>query len=759
MADFSSPSFDALPAIRPDPIQPDPEDARRWQFVRELWESQTWALQARDRQIEENVRMLSGQQWHVYSPLLGKWVDISTVLDDYERRWRQRPTVNRLLYWFMLTHARMTENPPVVAFQPSTGDRADAQLAEVMDTIWKSLWTELEMVEVLDRAFAWLIPGGTVYLKSRIDTEKGDFREFVDEGVLDYEGEPRLMEAVPYDEQGEMLAELTEDGRGYRATGEPFRTREGSLAVDVLAPVECRGEWGPMPWHKKSWHLHRSLLTPGQVRSIWGIDEVPDTHGSASHGSGQIERLLFGSGYFGGAENMPYAAGSTTSETGGLITIYELWLKPSSDSPATPTSPGGRLLVVTGSGNVAFDGVRPFRCKGTSPIQELRFVDLPGRPSGTTPQEMLNPIQRTYNRGVAQLLEHRNLVTNPIAILDDLSGLEEEQIHNRPGAILRVNRRDGITPLEYVQPPRISDDVWKMQEVLADEMGFLGNLEGSQGTPPTRDASGELVKELRFNQDRFIGPTMRRAVHTMRRVCEDWMAMLPLIWDEEKIISYAGEDSVVRTATVLPEMFEEGNVNVMVDIESMLPEGRGERQSRVFRMYVDGLLGPPGSPEARKQFYDMARFPHMNRSLKPGGIDRITAEQENGKLVQGHPADSIPVLEWYLHEVHVEVHREFMASPEFVRLDVEIQTQFMRHYQVHQQVLQMQMQAQLEMEMAMAAGPEGAGGPAPADEGAALSSNGGPSSQRFTPETAQEGDHIARGGRKMQFPGFTGGAE
>ena len=746
-----------MPPIRSDPLKPDGEDGRRSQFIQELWESQTWALQARDRQIEENIRMLSGQQWHVYSPLLGKWVDISTVLDDYERRWRQRPTVNRLLYWFMLTHARMTENPPVVAFQPSTGDRSDSQLAEVMDTIWKSLWSELEMVEVLDKAFAWLIPGGTVYLKSRIDTSKGPFKEFIDEGVLDFEGEPRLMEGVPYDQDGNMLAELTEDGRGYTATGEPHRMREGSLAIDVLAPVEVRGEWGPTPWHKKSWHLHRSLLTPAQVKSIWGIDELADTHGSASHGSGEIERLLFGSGYFGGAENMPYAAGSTTSETGGLVTIYEFWQKPDADNPETPQSAGGRLLVVTGNGNVAFDGPRPIRCRHTSPIQELRFVDIPGRPSGTTPQEMLNPIQRTYNRGVAQLLEHRNLVTNPIAILDDLSGLEEEQIHNRPGAIIRVNRREGVQPLEYVQPPRISDDVWKMQEVLADEMGFLGNLEGSQGAPPTRDASGELVKELRFNQDRFIGPTMRRAVHTMRRVAEDWMAMLPLIWDEEKIVSYAGEDSVIRTATVLPDMFEEGNVNVMVDIESMLPEGRGERQSRVFRMYLDGLLGEPGSPEARKQFYDLARFPHMNRSLKPGGIDRVTAEQENGKLVQGHPADTIPVLEWYIDEVHIEVHREFMASPEFLKLDTATQTEFMRHYQVHMLKLQIKMQQEMEaaaQQQMMMGGPEE--GPPPGSSGAApKSENGGPGgAKRFTPETANEKSHVSRGGRKMQFPGF-----
>jgi hypothetical protein len=377
---------------------------------------------------------------------------------------------------------------------------------------------------------------------------------------------------------------------------------------------------------------------------------------------------------------------------------------------------------------------------------------------------MLNPIQRTYNRGIAQILEHRNLTTNPILILDEQTGLEEEQITNKPGLIIKATRREGVVPLEYVQPPRLSEDVYKTQTMLADELNFLGNIEGSEGAPPTRDASGELVKELRFNQDRFIGPTMRRAVHTMRRMVEDWTVWLPVIWDEEKIIGFAGADQVVRTVMVYPEMFDTGSVNVHVDIESMLPEGRGERQAKVARLYQDGLLGLPGSPEAQKRFFELSRFPHMGRSYQPGGIHKVTAEQENGRLAQGTPADQVPVLPWYDHAVHLMVHEEFMSAPEYLKLPREIQVEYVRHREVHLRIVQMlMMQAQAQAveqeggeegepaEEGEEAGgaPQGGGNGGPPDAG-------GPSGKKANPAGGFPNDELqtGRGGRAGVTQGF-----
>jgi hypothetical protein len=121
----------------------------------------------------------------------------------------------------------------------------------------------------------------------------------------------------------------------------------------------------------------------------------------------------------------------------------------------------------------------------------------------------------------------------------------------------------------------------------------LGNIAGAEGTPPTADSSGELVKELRYNSDRFVGPTARRSVTELGRMAEDWQVMIPLIWDEQKVIRVAGDDLIASTLTVMPHLFDEGNVNIQPDVESMLPEGRGRTPGQGRAALQCRSLRPP----------------------------------------------------------------------------------------------------------------------------------------------------------------------
>ena len=753
-----------VPPLRESPFEPDPHyDGQRVEYLQKLWHSQDALLRARDRQIEENIRMLCGQHWSVWSELTGRFIDLTRYLSDDERRWRQFPVMNRLLLWFMLLHARMTENPPVISFQPATGDRADAELAEVMDTIFKTLWHDTSMLEVIDHLTAWLIPCGTAYLKSRIDPNKGEIRRYVGPAVLrlvDAAGNPipgpdglpieRYVDAAPYGPDGEVRARLLEDGETYEITGEPHVEREGGLVVDVLSPLEVRGEWGSnIPWHRKSWHIHRVYLTPEQVYESFGVEMAPEITGEEAEELGELQRLLFGTGFFGAAGGKDEAFNDTRAAKEGFIEVLEGWFRPSRfpGMEESDESPGGRLLVVTRT-RCLRDGPRYAPFPYTSPIRRFDFVRVPGRPHGTSPQEMLNGPVRTRNRIISQILAHTNLVANPIKLIDKNSGIQEGQVPNRPGVEVYGHFPPGSEPIRFVQPPNLTRDVYQALEILTREFDELGNIHGSQGHPPTADASGELVRELRFNADRFVGPTQRRTVIELARMVEDWIVMLPIIWDTPKILKVAGDDNTAQTITVLPEMFQLGKVHVVPDIESMLPEGRGERLARIWMMYERGIFGPPGSPDAISTLLDLARFPHMGRAVRPGGVDRVTAEQNVGKLVRGTPAAEIPIFEWYDHSVHLAVLERFMKSPEYLRLPVHIQQQFVLFREMlleamvlalqkniaRQQALQADAERQAMAARAAAAGATPAG---PAAEGSGIVQ--GPPEIGPTSEIPQEG--------------------
>ena len=710
--------------LREDPTAGDAHDAKRAAMVLGRWTAQDQLLRHYYRSIEENIRMISGQQWSMWNPLLQRWMDVSEWMSAAEQRWRLRTSFNRLLPWFMITHARATESQPILTMLPGP-DRIDAELAEVMDISFKTLWREIGMSSVHAQVMAWVVAAGRGLFASRVDPNRGPMREWMgqgqlpvlDDGLADLRRDPNTGEPVmsdevfpnvpfgpdgtPFDAQGNALAVLTPDGP--MQLGEPHKAPEGEIVVDVFSPLQCRGSWGPQPWYQKPEHMTKQYLTPEEIWEQWGVDIEPDAKNRAGSGEvGELERMLYGAGFYGAVSGLP-AQQMAQGNTDGYVEVTTLWQapKPYGGMEKTKDSPGGRVTVVAKGNRVLHDGVRPVAYRYTSPIRCIDFVQIPGRPAGTTPVEAMVPQQRAFNRTLAQIGEHTNLCTNPKPIIDAQSGIATGNWTNEPGVGFVANRRASVPAIEWVSPPALSTDVFKYLELLVREIDNAGQLAGAGGEPPSDDPSGELIKELRFNSDRYFGPTMRAAVEEYARFGEDIRVTLPVVWDREKLLNYAGEDNVARTLVVMPYMFAEGKVDIVPDAESMLPEGRGDRQARVYKMYMDGLFGQPGSPEARKIFFDLGRFPHLSRTAKPGGIDRIMADQFNGRLLRGESAQALPFFPWYDAPTHLAVLADFMKSPEFLKQSREIQANFVFRFQTIQQVIAAAQMQQMQQQLAM----------------------------------------------------------
>jgi hypothetical protein len=690
---------------------PDSLDAERIALARTRWTSQDGLLLPFERQVEEHCRMLAGQQWDVWSDQLGKFVDVTTFLSDQEKLWRQRPVVNLLAYWFMLTHARLTENPPIVTFQPSTADRADAQLAETLDTIFKTLWADVHMPEHMDRLLAWVVAAGMGYTKSYPDFDKGEEQERSGPAVAQLPhpetGEPEDVELdgnVPYAVDGSPQFEIQQDETGQSvavATADPEYEKDGAIGVCVLNPIQVRGEWNQKPWTEKKWHIHRDYFSPEEVKARYGVEVSADVSQSGtSSGPGYLERLLFNSGHYGAAQaggTLSTAVfGTGTAPQEGYVCVDEMWEKPSAENDQQ-----GRLLVVT-KDKVLYDGARPFpKLQGASPIRRYEFVGVPGRPNGTTPMEFLVPLQRTYNKGWAQAMEHRALMTNPMILADDSAGLDEDQFVAAPGAILMGGMRDGKPMVAAFNPPKLSEDFWRLQDLIYQTFLFLGNVHGTEGQTPTDNASGELVTQLRANSDRFIGPTARSLVTEISRQAEDWVAILSVMWTRPKLISYAGDDRIAQTISIGPELWE-GNVNAVPDVESMIPEGRGEKQARVFQLWQAGWFGAAGGSRDAGQGRADDALPESESRRSPRWRRRCHGESESRAAAARHSPDEIPLFDAYNPTVHLDVTQEYIASPEFKRNTPDIQHAILEYvaklqdFAVQKAALQAGRQAQMQ---------------------------------------------------------------
>lgn len=709
--------------MRANPTQPDPLDGDRLKYLHARWHDQDSVLRARDRAIEEHIRMLCGRQWSLWDPKFQKFVDVGDWFTGSDKYWQQRPVVNRLLYWFILTHARMTETPGIITYQPATPDRMDQQLAQVMDTVMKTVWSQMGMDDAIDWRTAWMIPCAQAYLYVHVDPTLGDLKPWVGPAMLSVtdelgqaylgpDGQPMefLADAVPFDKTGQPMAQAYPDGT-YEVTGEPHAEPEGQVQVQALCPLQVRGEWSQRPWHRKRWHMMFSHDDVGELEERYGVKVNPEGDANfTSQSQYELSRVIHGSGWYGAMGGLG---------TDGMVTllknsagVYTYWEAPSPRFPKTAENPNGGRLMIGTADVLLYDGPRNADFPYTSPLHEYRFVNVPGRPGATTPQEALNPLQRSYNRGYGQMQEYRNLCTQPIGVLDSMAGIRAKDLTNRPGQFVEVLKRQGVKPIEYVDPPRIGEEVFRVQELLRREIREFGWIEGAEGAAPTLDASGELVRELRSNSDRSISPTLKRNLIEDARLMETCMAYLKLLWDEQKILTYSGDDNIPMTVTVLPEMFQQGRVNVVPIIESALPEGPGEREKRAEKYLSMGLWGVPGTPQASRAFFDMAKYTHMGRANRAlGGADEVTAGEENGQMVLGVPANEIETWEFYDHLIHLDVHTRFMRTPEFKRLPDEVKLQFMLHRQLHEMLAAPQIQAIAEAEAAAAGPGDDAGGP------------------------------------------------
>lgn len=698
--------------LREAPLAPDDLDAKRIETFQRERDAQTDVLLVRDRQIEYNIRMICGQQWNTWSPLVGRFVDVAASLSRDEKKWRQLPVVNKLLPWYVSTHTRLTENQPIISWIPGP-DRIDSQLAEVLDTLTKLDWRRANMSAINSQLFAWVVMAGRGHILSRLDMTKGDWKPWVADAhlpivradgspMLDQYGQPahtpQPVQDVPIKPDGTPHAVMTPDG--VQVTGPPHHERQGGITCEVYSPLQVRSQWGPQLWHQKTWHDVLRFLTPEQVYEQWGVEVEPDISGADANNMATLERVLYGSGFYGAMRGVSGASGwPDTNVKGPLCSVYQRWEAPKPfDERLLNTwyaplmerkdQPGGREIVWTPK-TVISDGPREVRWPYVSPINTWDFIDLMGRPSGTTPVEMLNNLQRSLNKRTQQIDEHAAVSGSPQRIVYDDSGIDKNQVNNSPTKVYVATRGPGPA-IEWSAPPALSSDVYRAKDATAAEIQEVGMTAGNSGQPPTDDPSGVLVEQLRFDTDRYLGDCSRRAVGEYGRLAENWLAVYPIIYTEDDVITLNGDDNLARTIVVYPKLFEQGMVHVQPDIESMVPESRAQRQSQAYRLWKEGAWGDPRDPKVRDIFLRASRFTSYGQLSRPGGTDRTMAEQENGRLLAGAPG--VQIAPWQDDDVHLWILEDFMKSPEFWKQKPKVQRAFQFHRQQH--LMQKQAKAQ-----------------------------------------------------------------
>lgn len=652
--------------------------------VQERWKAQDGLWWPTIRQVQDNVRMIEGRHWDVWMPSQQRFVDITSLLTEKDREFFQRPVFNYVGDWFVRTHGKLTEKPPVVSFLPATGDQKDADLAEVMDAIHKYLWFGAEMEERVSELVGMVLAASSGVVKSWWNPDLGLAREIrgpaffplFDEfgnAVVQADGQlaQGFVERAPY----QLLPDGTPvpmiepmPGGGYREIAGAAVQYEGGIDVEILSPLDVRTEIAKTPWHRRRWYVERRVLPVREIYERYGVRVTPG-------GDDQSTALQIADQYTGfGGPMARHGSSAPTLTDNTHAVIYEMWEQPREECRR------GRHTVVTDTLKLS-DGPNPYG-PTFRPYHMAEFTRVPGRFSAKSPIETISPINRVSNRGWSQILEHRNKMTNPFYLVDrrQIQG----KIKNSPGQMIDVDPTylPNSPPLDVVQPPPLPQAVYHVQALLREELRYFGSLEqGSSGAAATRQPSGELVRELRANDDRYLAGPAASIVRCLGRVVQVWPDLVKFAlesgnWTEGRVIRISGEESAIRFRSIRSEMFE-GQVHVRPDIESLLPEGRQERQQRVDWWFMNELLTPA-------QYWELIQHPHLAAAARPGGVHRRMAEIENMRMARGHPTE---ILAAHNDEIHIDSHEKFAASPEFQTLPEMARALILQHIGAHNEQL------------------------------------------------------------------------
>lgn len=451
---------------------------------------------------------------------------------------------------------------------------------------------------------------------------------------------------------------------------------EGNVVLSPLAITEFTIEPGTKSPRDARWVIIASALPPAQVREKYRMDKEPAADTSLA--SGPLQRRLWNERGF--PSNVE------------LSTVYTYYRRPSHNEPQ------GRHVVVCGN-DVIHDGPWPFPFKRLN-VQVFRQQQLPKRWTGHTMLTDARPLQVAFNHAVSNLSEHMKLAGNARLAIPDTAGIEEEDLTDTPGEIVRYDGQAGAPPA-YIAPPNLPrwliDHANRLEAKLDDVMSVH---DISRGQAPGDRNSGLALSVLAEKDETPLGMMAHDQGEgwgeLASMVLELWAAKVP-----------ERRSARVMTETGIPMVRDwtgrqlRGQTRATVPIDTVLPHSRVALQAWVMAI---GEKFPQAMPQNPATLARMMDLPASAMFGEMADADVSQAMNENHLMSVG----IIPALddhdpfpqEYDNHAVHIAEHNRLRKSRAYIYAEANVRRIVDAHIAAHEQLARAQAIDQLKLNQA-----------------------------------------------------------
>ncbi len=635
--------------------EPTPEQQERISYVRERYNRWRQDRQPHERQWFLNAAFASAQQnvkWAQTNPNR-----LTTPTDAPMDR--VRLVSNHILPKLRARRSKFIKNRPtwlVIPASPDQDDKMNARASQkALDYQWRRLHLELAHMdaimwaEVCGRGFWWIYWNPTAKARVRTtnpQTGQSEVQEALNAGDIGLE-------------VGSPFELLVSDNSQIHIGNQPEIIR---CKMRVVSEVKAR------------YPDHAPYIQPSDLDcEVFRYER-------------QISSLS-AAGY-GGTSALP------SKEKGDLdkTLVLELFQRPTADYPK------GRHTVVAGEVLLKDEPELPYGFDDmANPFPVVEFVDMPlaGRYCNTTLVEQLISLQREFNLLKSKLSTHVRKNADAKLMVAAQQQVVEGALSDAMSEQVTYVARPSVSPPYYLVPPPISQDVWRLTDLILKEFEDISQIfpasEGKVGTA----ASGFQTNLLQEAADAVHLPDVRLHELAIEDAAYKIRRLMKLGYTIPRLITAIGKDYEPDVIEFSANEIDE-YADIVVESGSALPQTRYARIDSVMNMFKSGILGDPTDGDVRRRALSMMEMGTVEEVYDFSRRDIDRARVENAQFAAGGSPQ--PPVFFDNHKLHYEIHCDDMKTVGAERRSDQEQRERIAHVIKHAEFMNPQSAAQLAVE-------------------------------------------------------------
>lgn len=304
-----------------------------------------------------------------------------------------------------------------------------------------------------------------------------------------------------------------------------------------------------------------------------------------------------------------------------------------------------KRLLLQAKQNPYKDGRKPF----------VRFIDtiIPRSFWGEGEIEPLIEIQKLINKNMSVLIDWMNMMTNPVWIIDNESGVDPRRLTNQIGAIITKNKGSEVKREQAPSMPPQMFELYQSFRALADTISGVHDV--TQGRNPGGVTAAEAINELQEAAQTRIRLKERNLQVSLTQLGYLVVSRVLQYYNEPRVIKISGESEIpdymefyveedqdgmysmskrdwkfdpttktyFRREWEQPENPSKGTFDIVVKSGTSLPFQKSRMDQLARMMYKDGLI----DQEEVLATMDWPRSEEVMRRMKEEKESEMKAQQ------------------------------------------------------------------------------------------------------------------------------------